>query len=52
MDLSQQKATDIKCIKITHLENKTRVEFCVDNLLNQQLDARYIRSIGNRYVVK
>ena len=52
MDLAQQKSTDIKCIKITHLENKTGVEFCVDNLLNQLLDAGYIKSIRNRYVVR
>ena len=52
MEIDKQKPTDGKCIKISHLENKVGVEFCIDNLLNQLNDKGFIRGIINRYVVR
>ena len=52
MELSQQKVTDVNCIKISHLENRTGVEFCIDNLLNQLAASGFIKHIMNRYVIR
>ena len=52
MALQQQKATDVYCIKISHLENRTGVEFCIDNLLTQLVESGYIQQVINRYVIR
>ena len=49
-EASGRKHTDVKAIKVTHIQNEIGVEFCVDNLLQQLQSAGYISKVINRYV--